>query len=81
MPHGVELMVARQNFIKAAAFVAENRKVAQQRQEAALFEHAFDDCRQLRLALWRDVVALNGTPGHEALVVGRERADARQEAV
>ena len=55
--HGVELVVAGEDFDDLAAGVAEDDEILEQVQEAAAVEHALEHGFQFRRALRREIVA------------------------
>src|SRR5690606_5181982 len=55
--------------------------VAQEVEQPALVEYAADQHLELAHRRGRERLALDGAPGHEALLVRRERADARLETI
>ena len=80
--HGVELVVAGHLLgERAAAVVLEHDEAADQRQEAARLEHAFDQHLQLRQEHRRQPFAVDGPPRLEPLPSRRERAEPGLDAV
>ena len=77
----VELVVAGDDLDQPAAGFTEHGEVAQQIEEAPLLEHALDQRGHLRHPLGLDPGAVGGAPGHEALLIRRQRADARRQTV
>jgi hypothetical protein len=61
--------------------VLEHDEVAEQVEEPPLVEHAADQHLELAHVVGRERLALDGAPGQEALLVRRQRADARFEPV
>ena len=81
MSHRVELVVARNDLGQPGTGLAENREVTEQVEQAAMLEHAFDQCREFRRTFRGNVRSVGGAPGHEALKVCRERPHPRCNAV
>ena len=81
LPHGVELVVAREDFDDVAAGVAEDDEVLDEIEEAAAVKHTLEHRLQFRRALGRRRIARHRPPRHEPLAVGGQRADARRNAV
>ena len=75
--HRVELVIAGHLLDERAAVVLEDDEVAQQRQEAALLEHALDRHLQLGVEGRRQLLAVDGAPRLEPLPAGRQRAEPR----
>lgn len=73
--HGVELVIAGDDFDQPAAGIAEDDKILQLLQKAVFVEDAFQQGFQLGRAFGRDLVPVHRAPGHEALAAGGERAD------
>ena len=81
-PHRVELVVPGHLLDQgAAAVVLEHDEVADQRQQPAPVEDAFEQHLELREARVGQRLARDRAPGLEPLLPGRQRADARFEAV
>ena len=81
LPHGVELVIAREDFDDIASRVAEDDEILHQVEEAAAVEHALEHRLQFRRALGRQIVARHRPPWHEPFAVGGQRADAGRNAV
>ena len=81
MAYGVELVIPGHDLDEAGAGVFEHGEIPHQGQEPGLLEYTLDDRSELRRALRRDSGAVHGAPGHEAFEAGRQRAEARMEAV
>ena len=80
-PHGMELVIAREDFDDVAPRVAEDDEVLEEVEEPAAFEYALEHGFQFGRSLRREIVAVDCAPGHEPLAVGGQRADARGDAV
>ena len=66
---------------ESGARVPEHDEVADQGQEPGPLERPRDDGFELRRALRGDGGPVHGAPGHEPFEIGRQRAEARVEAV
>ena len=77
----MELMIARDDLREARTGLAEHCKILQQIKQAAAIKNAFDQNTEFRLAFRGNNFAVRGAPGHEALLIGGQRAYARCDAV
>ena len=77
----VVLVVARHDLRQAAAGFAEHGEVTQHIEEPLLLEHALDQRRKFRQALFQNSLAIRGAPRHEAFQVGGQRSHARRDAI
>ena len=76
VPHRVELVITRHLlFQRAAAVVIENDKVAYERKETVLFEHALQHHLELGQVLVGQRLPGNRAPWFEPLLPRRQRAD------
>ncbi|MCY1359589.1 hypothetical protein D9M69_461700 [compost metagenome] len=71
-PHRVKLVISRDDLGQSRSGFAKDREVAEQIEQAAMLEHAFDQRREFRRALLRNCRTVGGTPRHEALKVCRQ---------
>ena len=80
---GVELVVAGDDFVQPIALgvFLEDDKVLEQVEQPALFEDAAHEHFEFVGRLGRILLAVDGAPDFEPLLIGRERADARLRAV
>ena len=76
-PHRVELVIAGHLLDRRPAVVLEDDEVAQQRQEAALLEHALDRHLQLGVEDRRQLLTVDRAPRLEPLPAGGERTEPR----
>jgi len=79
--HRVNLMVPRQDFKRRLPVAHEQDVAADDLQEPLLVEHAPNQHFQLRRLRGRQLVAFDGAPGHEAVLVRGQRAHAGVDAV
>ena len=70
--HRVELVVARDDLGQPGTGFAEDREVTEQIEQAAMLEHALNQCRKFRRTFRGNVRAVGGAPRHEALKVCRQ---------
>ena len=79
--HGMELMIAGEDFDDIAPGVAEDDKILEDIEEMAAVEHALENRLKLRRSLGREIVAMDRPPGHEPFAVGGKRTDPRRDSV
>ena len=72
LPYRVELVVARDDLSQPRTGFAEDREVTEQIEQAAMLEHAFNQCREFRRTFRSNARAVGGAPRHEALKVCRQ---------
>src|ERR1700687_2689282 len=70
MPHGVELVIAREYLCNVATGITKDDEVFDQVKKAAAVEHTLEDGLKLRRALGCSIANRHRPPRHEALAVG-----------